>query len=92
VHHITTTTQEEKGLLSSQCARVPRQQPSHTVFRKFFLKERMQTRVLFFVLAAALAVVALASDDGDVIKLTKDNFDTIVNAEDIILVKFFAPW
>ncbi|KAG8954777.1 protein disulfide-isomerase precursor [Tulasnella sp. 419] len=28
----------------------------------------------------------------DVIDLTADNFDSVVNAEDLLLVEFFAPW
>ncbi|KAI0771623.1 protein disulfide isomerase [Trametes elegans] len=39
--------------------------------------------------AFALFATALASD---VLDLTKDNFDAVVNPEPLILVEFFAPW
>ena len=45
----------------------------------------------FFPSAAAFALftAVLASD---VIDLTHDNFDAVVNPESLILVEFFAPW
>ena len=39
--------------------------------------------------AFALFTAVLASD---VIDLTHDNFDAVVNPESLILVEFFAPW
>jgi len=48
------------------------------------------------VVLAALAVVAFASDaevnDPDVVVLTNKNFDEWVNAQDLALVEFYAPW
>ena len=40
-------------------------------------------------LTFALFTAVLASD---VIDLTHDNFDAVVNPESLILVEFFAPW
>jgi hypothetical protein len=36
------------------------------------------------------AVVRAAEED--VIVLTSENFDSVVNNEDLILVEFYAPW
>eukprot|EP00727_Mastigamoeba_balamuthi_P007451 m51a1_g3326 putative protein disulfide isomerase (474) ;mRNA; f:364489-365986 len=41
------------------------------------------------VVVAALVALTVA---GDVLQLTKSSFDSTVNNEDLILVKFFAPW
>lgn len=49
----------------------------------------------FVGVVAVLALLAgqiLAEEDSKVVKLTKDNFDEIVNEAETILVKFFAPW
>jgi len=39
-----------------------------------------------------LAIFALADDASDVLNLTHETFDSIVNTEPLILVEFFAPW
>jgi len=52
------------------------------------------------VLLSLLFAVALVSvradgteiDDPDTIVLTNDNFDSVVNSEDLMLVEFYAPW
>jgi len=49
----------------------------------------MKSVFLFAVLALA---VLCAAEDRKVFKLTKDNFDSVVNEAETILVKFFAPW
>jgi len=49
----------------------------------------MKSIFLFAVLALA---VLCAAEDSKVVKLTKANFDSVVNEADTILVKFFAPW
>jgi len=38
------------------------------------------------------AVIAADVDDGDVLVLTKNNFDETVKSSDLILVEFYAPW
>jgi len=47
-----------------------------------------------FSSATVLALVSVVVADGasDVINLTSDNFDAVVNPESLILVEFFAPW
>jgi len=40
----------------------------------------------------ALAILALAEQDSDVLSLTTSSFETTVNPEPLMLVEFFAPW
>ena len=40
----------------------------------------------------AVASVAYAAEDSDVINLSASNFESVVNPEPLILVEFFAPW
>ncbi|KAH9938155.1 thioredoxin-like protein [Fomitopsis serialis] len=42
--------------------------------------------------AAALFASFVAADASDVINLTAENFDAVVQPEPVILVEFFAPW
>jgi hypothetical protein len=50
-------------------------------------------RMKLLTLFALLALACLArSDESSVIVLDSDNFDQIVNQNDIILVEFYAPW
>lgn len=42
--------------------------------------------------ALALATVVVADGASDVLSLTADSFDSVVNPEPLILVEFFAPW
>lgn len=44
-----------------------------------------------FTSAAAFALFS-AVLGSDVLDLTHDNFDAVVNPESLILVEFFAPW
>ena len=51
------------------------------------------SRLFSSATALALVSVVLAADGAsDVINLTSNNFDAIVNPESLILVEFFAPW
>jgi len=49
---------------------------------------------LLVALVGLLAVFALATaeENSDVLDLTTDNFDSIVDAAPVILVEFYAPW
>ncbi len=52
---------------------------------------------IFYCLAVLLLIGSTMADptyetDGDVIIMTTDNFDEIVNSYEFVLVKFFAPW
>lgn len=49
----------------------------------------MFNRLLTWHLHLPIQSAALASD---VIDLTMDDFESIVNKESLILVEFFAPW
>lgn len=40
----------------------------------------------------ALASLARAEGDSDVLSLTAANFESSVSAEPLILVEFYAPW
>ena len=40
----------------------------------------------------ALAILALAEQDSDVLSLTTSTFEAAVNPEPLMLVEFFAPW
>lgn len=46
---------------------------------------------LLFLLFAVLAAFCAAEEEA-VITLTESNFDEVVNAADLILVEFYAPW
>jgi len=50
--------------------------------------------ISFFVLLSLFVVFSFSEeiDDPDVVVLTKDNFDEIVNNEDLVVVEFYAPW
>jgi len=50
----------------------------------------MRTSTLFKAASAALLATCVAASD--VLDLHKDDFHSIVNPEDLILVEFFAPW
>jgi len=45
-----------------------------------------------FVFALMALAALCAAEESKVIVLTNDNFDTIVNEAETILVKFYAPW
>ncbi|KZT12454.1 protein disulfide isomerase [Laetiporus sulphureus 93-53] len=45
-----------------------------------------------FKSATVIALVSAVLADSDVINLTSENFDSIVNPDPLILVEFFAPW
>ena len=49
---------------------------------------RLSTPVCLFT----LAVLVAADQASDVISLTAQTFESIVNVEAITLVEFFAPW
>jgi protein disulfide-isomerase A1 len=51
---------------------------------------RFLTAASLFSLFAALVVADEAPSD--VISLTADDFESVVNAEPLLLVEFFAPW
>ena len=44
------------------------------------------------VFLLAFAALVAADEDSDVISLTAQTFQPIVDAEPIMLVEFFAPW
>lgn len=47
----------------------------------------------FLVLAIlAFCLVSLARADGNVVDLTPDNFDQVVDGSKPVFVEFFAPW
>ena len=46
---------------------------------------------MFRFVVVALAAFSLA-DAGDVITLTDEDFDVVIEVFDLILVKFYAPW
>lgn len=58
----------------------------------------IMTRSLFFVFSALFLLTVRAeagkdaSDSGDVVVATKDNFEDIISGDHLTLVKFFAPW
>mgnify|MGYP001137880865 CR=1 FL=1 len=43
-------------------------------------------------LVLALAVMAFVVQASDVVVLTNDNFDEVINGNEFVLVEFFAPW
>ncbi|EAL69370.1 protein disulfide isomerase [Dictyostelium discoideum AX4] len=49
-------------------------------------------KILLFVTLIALAFVALCSAEGNVVVLSPDNFDTVVDGSKTVFVKFYAPW
>ena len=49
-------------------------------------------RLLSSLSLLALASLALADKESDVISLSATNFNELVTPEPIILVEFFAPW
>ncbi|EGC29704.1 hypothetical protein DICPUDRAFT_51128 [Dictyostelium purpureum] len=49
-------------------------------------------RILFYITLIAMALVALVSADGNVVTLTPENFDKVVDGSKTVFVKFYAPW
>jgi protein disulfide-isomerase A1 len=47
---------------------------------------------LLFALLAISAHAATIEEEDDVIVLTDDNFDEVINGNEFILVEFYAPW
>lgn len=62
--------------------------------RKKIIFYQNSKMISFFVLLSLFVVFSFGEeiDDPDVVVLTKDNFDEIVNNEDLIVVEFYAPW
>nr|CAG8619326.1 2829_t:CDS:2 [Entrophospora candida] len=54
----------------------------------------MSMRLLGFIAAGIILLFNFlaSAEESDVISLTKDDFSSIVKAEKVILVEFFAPW
>lgn len=52
---------------------------------------KMQKAIIISLCLLA-AVIAADVDDGDVLVLTKNNFDETVKSSDLLLVEFYAPW
>lgn len=46
----------------------------------------------YFLLFILINCFSTSFGDDDVIVLTESNFDEVVNAADLILVEFYAPW
>ena len=49
-------------------------------------------KAIIISLCLLAAVIAADVDDGDVLVLTKNNFDETVKSSDLLLVEFYAPW
>ncbi|CAN8067388.1 unnamed protein product [Agarophyton chilense] len=49
-------------------------------------------RLRFIAVLAALAIFVSAVAEDDVLVGNKDNFESLIGAEELTLVKFFAPW
>jgi len=52
----------------------------------------MRSFVLCFALFAAFAAATDVTEDEGVIVLTDDIFESVVNSNEFVLVKFYAPW
>ena len=48
--------------------------------------------ILASTLSLILATLVVAEAASDVVDLTPSNFNSVVDAEKLILVEFFAPW
>jgi len=48
--------------------------------------------LLLSCLFAVMALAAMVSADGNVVVLSPDNFDTVVDGSKTVFVKFYAPW
>eukprot|EP01012_Entosiphon_sulcatum_P030678 TRINITY_DN37_c0_g1_i1.p1 TRINITY_DN37_c0_g1~~TRINITY_DN37_c0_g1_i1.p1 ORF type:complete len:496 (+),score=126.46 TRINITY_DN37_c0_g1_i1:51-1490(+) len=49
-------------------------------------------RFLALLVLACLALTPRGAEDPDVVVLTKDNFDSILESNPVVMVEFYAPW
>lgn len=49
-------------------------------------------RALLLLVLAALFALASATDSSNVVVLTPENFDTVVDGSKPVFVEFYAPW